>query len=135
MNEVPEVGGVSKNTRIIDPNNRIGLTSYVFEDGRVQFVESGTGYAYITNKPSPEVAQLGTLKAELVVLDEHNRIGKIAYLFTNGSIVHKELSSGYQYIVTSVSPEVEVHDTYNKSDDYSSPTYKVGKVKRFLPSS
>ncbi|MEK6625453.1 MAG: hypothetical protein AABY86_10820, partial [Bdellovibrionota bacterium] len=105
---------------------------YVFEDGRVQFVESGTGYAYITNKPSPEVAQLGTLKAELVVLDEHNRIGKIAYLFTNGSIVHKELSSGYQYIVTSVSPEVEVHDTYNKSDDYSSPTYKVGKVKRFF---
>ncbi|MBI2520335.1 MAG: hypothetical protein HYV97_07950 [Bdellovibrio sp.] len=132
MNEVNEFESVSKNTRIIDPNNRIGITTYVFEDGRIQFKESVSGYSYITNRPSPEVANLGNLSADLIVLDENNRVGKIAYLFKNGSIVHKELSSGYQYIVSSVSPEVDSHDTYNKDDDYSTDSYWIGKVKRFF---
>ncbi|HAZ11231.1 MAG: hypothetical protein A2X86_08335 [Bdellovibrionales bacterium GWA2_49_15] len=130
--EVPAVAGISKNTRIIDTNNRIGITNYVFKDGRLQFTESSTGYAYITSKASPQVDRIGTLQADLIVLDDNNRVGKIAYLFSNGQIVHKELSSGYQYIVTSVSPEVDSSDTYNKTDDYSSVTYRVGKVKRFF---
>ncbi len=132
VHEVPTVAGVSKNTRIIDANNRIGITNYVFMDGRIQFTESSTGYAYITSKVSPQVDHLGALQADLIVLDENNRVGKIVYLFSNGQIVHKELSSGYQYIATTVSPEVDANDTYNKTDDYSSISYRVGKVKRFF---
>jgi len=130
--EVSHFDGVAKNARIIDQSDRIGMTDYVFKDGRVQFKESSTGYTYVVRQAFPEVSELGKLKAGMVVLDQAHHIGKIAYLFRNGKIANKEFSTNYLYVVSSVSPEVDSLDGYNKDEEYSSDSYHVGKVKRFF---
>ena len=108
----PEVASSANNDffcghRVIDASNRVGLISHVFQDGRVDYTESSTGYEYVqfAAKLSSEVNSLGALAAGVFLVDDSNRIGKINYIFKDGRADYTEVSTGYIYVSKSVSAE------------------------------
>ena len=129
---VSELNNIKAGKVVIDSSGYVGAAKHVFADGRVQYLREGYSSKSVSKNVQPEVPELNNIKAGKVVIDSSDYVGVAKHVFADGRVQY--LREGYSTKSVSKKLAYEIADNplFNKTDLYSTSSYKVGKVIRFF---
>jgi hypothetical protein len=90
--EVDELNGIKVGMNVIDSENRVGIVSLVFEDGRVRYMVGS--FNYISKELSPEVQENELYNKEDFYSDDQYNVGKVTVFFKDGRVKFTTLNDG-----------------------------------------
>ncbi len=127
--EVSTFGDFQKETVLMTPSETIGSVESIFADGRIRYKVGYYTYTNLAQELSVQVAKVGELSRNTVVMNQGGEIGTVLSLFKNEKVQYQ---SGYYTYITkadTLSPKVSKVNGLSEGQTVIDTGNRIGTIK------